>query len=124
MTTSPEVLIIDDVEDARDMLAALLRHFGYRTRTACDGYDGLRAVGDGVPDAIIVDSHMPGMDGGAFIRTLRDMPELPTIPIILLSGDHRAGNTAADAAVLYLPKPLQVTLLLDTLRALMPSLPS
>ena len=65
------VLVVDDVDDARDLLARLLRRAGYRAVTAADGEAALAAVDAEDPDLVLLDLMMPGMDGLEVLRRLR-----------------------------------------------------
>ena len=66
MDTQKQLLIIDDEENMRHMLTALLKRFGYVIETASDGYEGLQKVRETPYDFILCDLKMPGMGGMEF----------------------------------------------------------
>jgi signal transduction histidine kinase/ligand-binding sensor domain-containing protein/DNA-binding response OmpR family regulator len=78
------VLVVDDHPDVR---AYIRRHLEptYRILEAADGAEGLKQARRFVPDLVISDLMMPGMDGSALLRALREDPELEFIPVILLT---------------------------------------
>lgn len=86
------LLIIDDDPDARTVLQQLLSGPDYTLTFASTGADGLAIAAELMPDLILLDVLMPGMDGFAVCRSLRDTPNLADIPIILLTAldDHRS----------------------------------
>ncbi len=115
---TPRVLV---VEDETDLLRLYEAHIGRwngkpAVRTASDGYEGLLAIGLETPDLLILDLAMPRIDGFRLLRTLRAMPELRSMPIIIVSGlsadEIRAtGDIPADVPVL--PKPIPFARLRD-----------
>src|SRR6266540_6993448 len=86
------VLVVDDSEPVRSLLAQALRHHGYAVYEADAGTTALRIAFDVLPAVAIVDQWMPGMTGAELIRLLRaaPRPELRAMAIIGLSG--RAGS--------------------------------
>ena len=82
----PTVLVVDDVADARDVLARLLRCGGYKSVTAEDGPTALAAVESDAPDLVLLDVMMPGMDGVEVLRRLRDDPRWRDLPVVLFTG--------------------------------------
>jgi putative two-component system response regulator len=80
------VLVVEDDPANRALLDALLRREGYGVMVAANGRDGLRAARDDVPDLVLLDVEMPGMNGLDVCRTLRSDPATVALPIILLTG--------------------------------------
>jgi CheY-like chemotaxis protein len=89
MTTASNILIIEDDEILRDLLAEWLQVAGYRVRVATDGNAGLAEVRDHPPALVVTDIHMPGADGATVIAELRRSH--PAIPVIAISGLFRCG---------------------------------
>jgi PAS domain S-box-containing protein len=110
------VLIIDDEDLVRDVVARMIEDLGYAAITATDGPAGL-AIIDSLPiDAVLVDLTMPRMGGADVITAVR--ARRPELPIVLCSGFDRDGRgVRADA---YLPKPFRMDALDQTLAKLLP----
>jgi two-component system cell cycle response regulator len=85
MTPTSTILIVDDDPGARKTLEGILRPFGYDLVFACDGIEALRQAASRLPDLILLDVMMPGMDGFAVCRMLRADPRLAEIPVIMLT---------------------------------------
>ncbi len=81
----PTVLVVDDLADARDVLARLLRLGGYKSVTAEDGWAALSAVECEAPDLVLLDVTMPNMDGVEVLRRLRDHPRWKNLPVVLFT---------------------------------------
>ena len=84
------ILLVDDDEDGRKLAQILLEQCGAHVTTAGSGLEGLAAMQSTPPDILISDLAMPGMDGYAFIRRVRALPELRHIPAIALTAHARA----------------------------------
>jgi CheY-like chemotaxis protein len=76
---------VDDLADARDVLARLLRLGGYKSVTAEDGWAALSAVECEAPDLVLLDVTMPNMDGVEVLRRLRDHPRWKNLPVVLFT---------------------------------------
>ncbi len=88
MSASPfpyRILIVEDEESLRDVGKMLLIAQGYEVRTAEDGFEGLSALKQSLPDIIISDLQMPNMNGFEFLSVVRR--RFPTIPVIVISGE-------------------------------------
>jgi len=108
----PLVLIVDDDLAVRESLAAVMEAFGFRTRTAGNGVEGLEAVAAEAPSAVITDLQMPRMSGIELIASLRRSRN--GIPVIAMSGgDVEAAKRLGAAAAFH--KPLPVFEMIDTL---------
>jgi DNA-binding response OmpR family regulator/EAL domain-containing protein (putative c-di-GMP-specific phosphodiesterase class I) len=81
------VMIIDDDRQHLMLCDAILKRKGVNTRVCFSGKEGLACLAEFQPDLIIVDLHMPEMDGLQFTAQVRDMRDFFTIPIIFLSGE-------------------------------------
>jgi CheY-like chemotaxis protein len=75
------VLVIEDNVDGADMLGLVLRTYGFEVRVTYNGPDGVDAARADPPDAVLCDIAMPGMDGFAVARRLRE--ELPRRPLLV-----------------------------------------
>ena len=84
--SAPLILVIDDVEDNRDVYTQFLTHQGWRVATAVDGEDGLTKAAAVQPSVIILDLGLPRMDGWEVALRLRNTPATSEIPIIALTG--------------------------------------
>ena len=112
MTMSKDVLVVDDEQDVRDYLRALLQDNGYAVRTARDGAEGMTQVQAQRPDVILLDLQMPEETGTGLYRKLRDLKGLRDIPVIIISG--LAGrNVAVSRSVPVLDKPIDEQAVLD-----------
>jgi signal transduction histidine kinase len=79
-----EVLVVDDDPAVREYVARLLRD-EHEVRTASSGGDALRMVRDRAPSLVVADVLMPGLDGVALLRALREDPLTSTVAVILIS---------------------------------------
>jgi len=114
------ILLVDDDVGARRTLAALLQRFGFRVIEAEDGPEALITARTLVPDIVLSDYNMPGMNGAALLRELRtSLPALATVPFILFSGyiDHWTGTAEDPAPDVVLSKPVTVERLLGEINA-------
>ena len=82
--TSPLVLVIDDDPDCRRDLGQAVEAMGYRSLTAADGASGLERLNRGGVAAVITDWQMPGMDGVAVARAVKQ--RRGRLPVVLVTG--------------------------------------
>ena len=85
MNNPPLLLIIEDEEAIRELMAERLIDSGYDVITARDGQEGLEQAHDRHPDLILTDVTMPRMDGREVVRRLRSDPAFPFTPIIMIT---------------------------------------
>lgn len=117
---SPRVLVVDDSEPVRTLLAQALQNHGFEVIVADSGAAALRLAIDVRPSIAIVDQWMPGMTGAELIRLLRaaPVPELRTMPIIGLSGRSGSERDLLGAgAGTFLAKPFGEQELLGAVRS-------
>jgi two-component system, chemotaxis family, chemotaxis protein CheY len=115
-----KVLVVEDDTDAREMVAAFLRREGFDVSGAEDGQVALKLIANQRPDLIVTDIQMPNLDGIQLIRALRRMPEMSSVPILVLSA-HRSGaikDALKAGASASARKPVQVDALLDLIKQL------
>jgi DNA-binding NtrC family response regulator len=78
------VLVIDDDEEIRVLVAAMLERAGHKPEVAVDGKEGLRKFGERKPHLVLTDINMPGLDGHDVISALKVLHA--DVPIIAISG--------------------------------------
>jgi CheY-like chemotaxis protein len=107
------VLVVEDDEDIRDVLATILHESGYNVIIVKNGEEALQRLRSGTcrPCVILLDLWMPVMDGWQFREEQRKDSSLAGIPVVMLSGDGEA--QAFDTAG-YLSKPVQFNQLVST----------
>lgn len=90
ITLLPVVLIVDDYLDTCEMYAAYLDLAGFRSLKANDGYQALRVAAEQLPDVIVMDLGLPGIDGFEVTRLLKSDPRTRHIPVIALTAHATA----------------------------------
>jgi two-component system cell cycle response regulator DivK len=109
-----KILVAEDSPDAREMLRVLLERRGYTVVSASDGFEAVDVAIHTLPDLILIDLELPGLDGLSVATELRLHPSLEKIPIIVISGhDPESYRAAAMNAGCndYLMKPIDFSLL-------------
>jgi len=109
------VLVVDDVEENRDLLCAMLVELGFECREARNGLEALQSAQQSRPDVILMDIKMPGMDGYEATRTLRLIEPLKQVPVIVVSANIAEDAIAQCLAVganAFVTKPVQQSELL------------
>jgi CheY-like chemotaxis protein len=81
----PVVLVVDDMEDNRDLVSIVLERAGYEIAVAIDGLDAIERARAIRPSLILMDLAMPNMDGFDATLAIRAIPELASVPIVALS---------------------------------------
>jgi CheY-like chemotaxis protein len=84
-TRRKRILIADDTASSRELLRSILEGCAYEVEEAADGEEVIASAGAFGPDLVILDLHMPRMDGYATVAALRQMPRLRRIPVIALT---------------------------------------
>jgi CheY-like chemotaxis protein len=115
-----KVLIVEDDAGLRAALEETLRDEGYDVACAGDGLDAITLLraGGAQPDVILLDLMMPRMNGETFRAEQQKDPALAEIPVIVISAGGDSEEKAAALSVAgYLPKPLDIQELIDTVNA-------
>jgi CheY-like chemotaxis protein len=115
-----KILIVEDDDDSREMLAFLLAGRGYHISCAEDGQTALSLLQSESPELIITDISMPGMDGIDLIKRLRQQRQWQSIPILVMSAFRsgmvsQAMEAGANAAT---SKPLEIEKLFEMIHQL------
>jgi PAS domain S-box-containing protein len=118
----PKVLLVDDDEVNLLLTSIALRERGFAISEACSGEQALQMITDLVPDVVVLDAVMPGLDGFATCQELRQLPGFESIPVLMLTGlDDEASITRAYevGATDFFVKCTQWSLLAGRLRYLL-----
>jgi CheY-like chemotaxis protein len=108
----PEILVVEDDEDAREAMVALLQMKGYRAVPAGNGREALDYLEEAPPpDLIILDLWMPVMDGWQFRSEQIRNPRLAHIPVIVVTALSDRADVDANEIII---KPVDVDHLLST----------
>jgi len=118
---SARILVVDDIESNVRLLEAKLSAEYYEVLTASDGPTALAIAASEVPDIILLDVMMPGMDGFAVCRRLKSDPATRHVPVVLVTAlDGRADRVAGLEAGAddFLTKPIDDVMLFARVRSL------
>ena len=114
------ILIIEDEKSLRENISEIIRHYGYRVISAPSGEDGVKAALEFIPNIIICDIMLPGIDGFDVLTRLKQSSQLLSTAFIFLTAkstrsDTRTGmNMGADD---YLTKPFTKEELINSIKA-------
>lgn len=117
MRPGSRILVVDDNEDFRQMLATALRGHGYLTSEAADGEEALIVLANTHPDMAIVDLDMPKLNGLELSKKVKET--MPTFPIVMVTGYAQFYSAAEILSVgidAFLQKPVPMERLLDVIR--------
>ena len=120
----PTVLLIEDNEDGREMMATMLGAYGYSVQQAADGVQGVQMAHAGAPDVALVDIGLPGIDGYEVARRLRKDDATRHIKLIALTGYGLADDQkrVMEAGFdVHLVKPVDINHLLEAIGSFSPA---
>lgn len=120
-----QVLVVDDSEDAAEMLGMLLRLDGHTVRLAHSGHAGIEAATTFAPEVALVDIEMPDMDGFEVARRLRQDPGLASMILVALTGYSQEEDVRRSRAAGFdhhLVKPVDMDLLRRLLSGPLPEI--
>ncbi|HSH02476.1 MAG TPA: response regulator [Anaerolineae bacterium] len=118
MSTNKKILVVDDEASLVDLCQLILSTAGYQVRGANSGKDALNLIDEEMPDLVLLDVMMPGMNGIEVCRRIRETAEAESPYIIMFTADERestrkdsmaAGANALltkDTAIVDLPTKL------------------
>lgn len=120
-----KILLIEDHADLRENISEILDLYGYKVATAADGLQGLATAVSFMPQIIVSDLNMPGLNGIELLEKLRERDSTKQIPVILTSAsftaDIRVEHSSAFAACLA--KPYDFELLVACIEKALQSTP-
>lgn len=105
------ILLVEDEKTISELVAESLKRRGYLVETAFDGDTGLFAVETSLPDLVILDVMLPGMDGWEVCRRIRENPATRKIPVLMLTARREERDLLAGfdvGADDYMKKPFSV----------------
>ena len=112
-----KILLVDDDRALLKMLSNFLELKGYEVNTASGGMEAMESI-KAVPDLILLDINMPGMDGLKATRILREYARFDNLPIIAMTAHAMNGDREKSLSVGmqdYIAKPIEPSVLLSTL---------
>lgn len=118
-----KILIADDKATGRELVRTVLERLGYEVFEANDGIEALNTAHRVHPDLIILDLHMPGLDGFGVLKELRGEGRFTSIPVLALTAsamdtDRRRALSAGFTG--YLAKPVSLKALRIEVERLLP----
>ena len=110
------ILLVDDEEGYRELIARLLTKAGYEVLQAADGLEALSTLEKSKIDLVISDILMPNLNGYALVARLR--AKWPKMPVILTTGylSEDAAKSMMNGSVDFIPKPINTETLLDMIQ--------
>ena len=119
-STSPKplsrVLIVDDDPMVHQLLRGRLQQDGFEVFSATDGIEGLALAREARPSAILLDLHLPRLDGWGVLARLKSEPQLAVIPVIIVSVEEERARGFSFGACDYLIKPIEPDQLVGVVR--------
>jgi CheY-like chemotaxis protein len=117
------VLIADDKESSREFVRTVLEHAGCVVEEAADGLEALASIKADPPDLVVLDLHMPGLNGFAIVESIRQDIRYTSLPVVALTASAMQGDkeqALAAGFTDYMTKPICLSCLRNRLLALIP----
>lgn len=114
------ILVVEDDEDIQELIRVNLLKEGYRAVTASSGEEGLKAAKASVPDLVLLDLMLPGLDGLEVCRMMKAEPSIRDVPIVMVTAKGEESDVVAGlelGADDYVTKPFSAKVLLARVRA-------
>ena len=121
-TGGPLVLVVDDDDQLREIIRVNLESAGYSVAEAANAENALRAIEGKVPDLVLLDVVMPGIDGWQLLQRMQERHG--SIPVIMFSGqvdEQSVAEVARRGAQDFVGKPFDPRQLIDRARQLVPA---
>jgi CheY-like chemotaxis protein len=106
MNTKPLAMIVEDNEDQNLVFTTAMTQAGYSTESFSDGLTAMKRLSDVVPAIVILDLHVPGINGGWLLREIRSDPRTAKAHVIIVSADAEFAANLQAQVDLVLLKPV------------------
>ena len=119
--TIEKILLVDDSKTELHFMSELLSKRGYKVRTAENGDEAMKRLGEDTPDLILMDVVMPGQNGFQLTRAITRDPRFTKVPVIMCTSKNQETDKVwgmRQGARDYVVKPVDVAELLGKIRAL------
>jgi two-component system, cell cycle response regulator DivK len=116
------ILVVDDKETGRELVRTVLEKSGYSVIEAGNGAEALRRAREASPDLIILDLHMPEIDGFGVIEQWRREPQFSETPVVALTASAMAGDRERALSLGftgYITKPIRLVTLRSEIERLL-----
>lgn len=116
------VLIVEDTADTRALLRAVFKAEGYEVLEAADGIEAVEVALAELPDAIIMDMSLPGIDGNTAVKIIRREPALRETPVIACTAHNKwewRGKSIVAGCDAFITKPIDFAQLRSVLAELL-----
>lgn len=113
MDEKPLALIIEDTDDQNLIYTKALELAGYETESILDGEMAQKRLKEVIPEMIILDLQLPGVNGGTLLRQIRSDPRLTNARVMLATADAAMAASLQPQADLVLLKPVSFTQLMQ-----------
>jgi len=114
MDTKPLALIIEDNEDQNLVFTTAVEKAGFRTESIKDGITAMSRLGKVVPALVVLDLHMPGINGGLLLRGIRKDPLTAKTHVIIVTADAEFAARLEAQVDIVLIKPVSFSQLTQT----------
>jgi DNA-binding response OmpR family regulator len=114
--TGTKVLVVDDEPEITDIVEAFLTEAGYAVAVENQPNEAVKRAQEFLPDVILLDIMMPGVDGYDICQSIKKQPDLGHVPIIFLTGKDRADDMGRSFKVggdMFIKKPFSCERLLE-----------
>jgi PAS domain S-box-containing protein len=118
------ILVVDDEEDSREVLAEVLRQYGAQTRTAASAEEALSEIAHRAPQVLLSDIGMPSVDGFQLVRRVRELipsDEMIAMALTGLGSAHDRKRALAEGFQVCMVKPVDPDRLVEAIKQLLPS---
>jgi|WetSurMetagenome_2_1015567.scaffolds.fasta_scaffold111030_3 DNA-binding response OmpR family regulator len=117
------ILVVEDEPELQETIANLLREQGYGVTVSFSAEEALRKVDKEMPDLVLIDIKLPGIDGFDLFQEFKKMPAFASTPVVFLTAFNSLQAAMAakqEGAAEYITKPFDLEYLLTVVRGLVP----